>query len=511
MKHYLGVDIGTSGCKAAAFDDDGKLAASAYLEYNVRSPKPGWAELDSEEVIGACMTVIARCVAELPSPPVGLAVSSQGEAFTPVDAAGRPLGPAMVSSDNRAAQYVRDWPAVFGAERLYQITGHTAHSLFSLFKLLWLRDHQPDVWKSAPWFLCFEDLLLQRLGVEPAMGWPLAGRTMLFDVRRHTWSREILDAIGLDERRLARPLPSGSVAGVIPPEIARPLGLSDGTIAVTGGHDQACGALGAGITRGGTAAYATGTVECITPTFESPVFHEALRTNNLCTYDHAVEGLYITVAYSLTGGNLLKWFRDEFGQLEVQQARQSGGNEYDALLAQMSPHPARPMVLPYFTPTGTPYFDTKVTGAVLGLRLTSSRGEIIRSLLEGVAMEMRLNLEILQRAGCPVRELRAIGGGARSQAWSQLKADVLGRPVVALNVAEAGCMGAAMLVKQAAGGGSVADLAAKWVSVRAVYEPDGRHADWYRRRYELYETLYPSLSKLLSDETFSTSEESNQD
>lgn len=212
-----------------------------------------------------------------------------------------------------------------------------------------------------------------KLGLEPAMGHSLAGRTMMFDVVKHAWSDEVLSAAGLSVSRLARPLPSGAVVGTIPGEIAAKLALGEGILVVAGGHDQPCAALGAGIVKERRAMYATGTVECITPAFKAPVFSEALFRNNYCTYDGALPGMYSTVAYSLTGGNILKWFRDEFAGREQDIARSSGENVYEVLLRALPSKPTSLLVLPYFTPTGTPYFDSEATGAIIGLRFSTTR------------------------------------------------------------------------------------------------------------------------------------------
>ncbi len=497
MKHYMGIDIGTSGCKAVVFDENGKQAANAYREYNLICPQYGWAELDSNEVMEKCFEVIAQAAKDTPVKTIqGLGISSQGEAFTAVDEDGKALSNALTSSDIRAKDYSENWSREFGIKKLYQITGHTAHPMFSIFKLLWLKENKPDVWNRTAKFLCFEDLLIQRLGLEPAMGWPLAGRTMLFDVRKHKWSTEILNSIGLDEDKLARPLQSGTIAGKIKPKITNQFGLADEAFVVTGGHDQPCGALGAGVTKPGVAMYATGSVECITPAFSKPVLTEDLRKHNLCTYDHTVPGMYATVAFSLTGGNILKWFRDEFGAAEVARAKESGENVYEILLNQVDAKPSRLLVLPYFTPSGTPYFETELSGAILGLRLSTKRGEFIRALLEGVAFEMRLNLEILEQSGCQITELRAIGGGAKSQIWSQLKADVIGKPISILNVTEAGCMGVAMLAKAAQTRESIADIAERWVEPVDIIEPGSDNARYYEERFLAYRQLYPVLKQI---------------
>lgn len=494
---YLGLDVGTTGCKAVVFDKDGRQLASAYREYPVVSANEGWAEIDSRLVSESCLDVIREAAAECPEDRVrAMGISSQGEAFTPVGPDGEMLGNGMVSSDARAASYAEDWSREFGRERLYQITGHTAHPMFTLFKLLWVRDNLPDVWARAARFLCYEDLIHLKLGLEPAISWPLAGRTMMFDVRKHEWSPEILGAVGLDSARLPRTLPAGAVVGTIPSHVARSLGLRDGVIVVAGGHDQTCGALGAGVASKGRAVYATGTVECITPAFQEPIFSAELYEKNLCTYDFTVKGMYTTVAFSLTGGNLLKWFRDQWSREEVAESERTGMSAYELILRSMPDEPTKLMVLPYFTPTGTPYFDTEVKGAILGLRLSSTRGEVLRALLEGVAFEMRLNMDILDRSGIQIDELVAIGGGARNRRWTQLKADVMGKPISTAAVTEAGCLGVAMLARAADTGENITDLAKSWVRITDTVEPDASNAAFYADKFSSYLELYPALRRL---------------
>jgi xylulokinase len=493
----LGLDIGTSGCKAVAFDGRGRQLGLAYREYQLSAPRDAWAELDSRQVVDACMAVVSESAAACGNDRVrAVGVSSQGEAFTPVAADGAVLGHAMVSSDMRAVAQVSRWSERFGAEALYEITGHTPHPMFSLFKLAWLKENDPETWNGAARFLCFEDLFAQALGLEPSMGYPLAGRTMLFDVRRHEWNPEILAALELAPGRLARPVPSGTVIGTIPAETCRRLHLAESAILVAGGHDQPCGALGAGVVKPGIAMYASGTVECICPAFEHPVTTANLRGNNLCTYDFTMGGMYTTVAFSLTGGNLLKWFRDHWSAEDVRLSRESGTDAYAQILSGMSPTLTPLLSLPYFTPSGTPYFDTQTPGAILGLRLSSTRGEVLRSLMEGVALEMRLNLEILEQSGVPVKELRAIGGGARNPALLQLKADVLGRPITRVAVTEAGCLGMAILGYAAVEAADPGDVARAWVRPLEAVAPNPVTTGHYQQQFARYKQAYAALCNL---------------
>ena len=491
---YLGLDIGTTGCKAAVFSAEGRLLKLAYREYPLLSPEPGWAELDSARVCEDCSDAIREAATAAADDPVrAMSISCQGEAFTPVADDGQFLANAMVSSDARAVGLVDAFSREFGQQRLYELTGHTPHPMFSIFKLLWLRKERPDVFAKAGRFLCFEDLFQAYLGVEPAISWPLAGRTMLFNVRTHEWEESILQAVGLEPSRLARPAASGSVVGAIPGAMAERLGLPPDVLVVAGGHDQPIGALGAGVTEPGVAMFASGTVECICPAFDRPRLDESLCRANLCTYDYTLPDMYTTVLFSLTGGNLLRWFRDQWGQPEAAEAARIGADVYDLLTQSMAAEPTNLLVLPYFTPSGTPYFDAQIPAAILGLRLTTTRGEVLRSLVEGVAMEMRLNLEVLAEAGLAVEQLRAIGGGAKSPALVQLKADVLDRPITTLAVSEAACLGAALLACAAHTGTAPRNLLAGWVQPGPTVMPDARRASRYRERFAAYRQLYPAM------------------
>jgi xylulokinase len=239
-----------------------------------------------------------------------------------------------------------------------------------------------------------------------------------------------------------------------------------------------------------------GTVDCLTPAFREPIFSDDLLANGIATYNYTMGDMYTTVAYSLTGGNILTWFKEEWGSEEVREAAVRGISPYELLLEQIGARPTDLLVLPYWTPSGTPYFDPQVKGAILGLRMTTTRPDVLRALLEGVAFEMKLNLDILDRSGIAVKELVAIGGGAKNRAFVQLKADVLNRPIARAAVTEAGCMGVAMLARAAHTGADVRDIAADWVRLTDVIEPDPDNAAFYQQRSADYLKLYPTLKSL---------------
>jgi len=496
---YLGLDIGTGGCKAVVFNKEGEELASAFKEHQVLYPHPDWAELDPDEVIDNCYQVIREVNEKISDPVVAMCISSQGEAFAPVGKDGKTLSNAMVSSDSRAKDIAESWSKEFGVDKIYKITGHTSHPLFSLYKILWIKENRPDVWKEAKYFLCFEDFFYYKLGIEPRISWPLAGRTMMFDVIKHEWSKEILKSVGLTADRLAIPIASGDVVGTLGLDKAKQLGFKNSVMLVAGGHDQTIGALGAGVVEPGMCMYASGSVECFCPILEKPSFSPELQKNNLCCYDYSIKGRYTDVAYSLTGGNILRWVRDELGQSEIAEAAKTGNNVYELLCDAMPEDPTNLLVLPYFSATGTPYFDTRAKGAIIGLQLSSTKGDIIKALLEGVALEMKLNLELMEQSGMNITTFIATGGGTRNNTWVQLKSDVLNKKIIVRDVKESGCYGAAMLACSAMEKIPVEDLLRQGKIENLVFSPDPRKAKVYDKKFEAYKQLYPVLKQFWKD------------
>ncbi|HVR84577.1 MAG TPA: FGGY-family carbohydrate kinase [Planctomycetota bacterium] len=491
----LGIDLGTTGCKAVVFDEGGKMLSSAYREYPLQFPQTGWIELDSRRVMTSAAEVIREAAGKAKKDPIrALAVASQGEAVTPVGADGAFLHNGIVTFDARTAPLVGWWEERLPRQRIFEISGMPLHGMYTASKIVWWRQNRPEVFAKAKHFLCYQDLLIRQLGLAPTIDLSLAARTMLLDIDRGTWSGELCRTAGIDPGRLATPLPSGTVIGEIGTRAAKAFGLPPGVVAVTGGHDQPCGALGAGVVEDGVGTYATGTVECITPALKERVVDPRLLENNIACYPHVVPGLYVALTFNFTGGSLLKWYRDTFAADLKEKARKSRKDVYDLILAEIPEDPTSIFILPHFTATGTPHFDTASKGVIAGLRLSTTRGEIVRAVLEGVTYEMALNTRVLADCGAEIGSFRAIGGGAKSTTWMQLKADLLGKPVHAMRVSEAVCLGAAILAGAGTGRYPSAQEASLRLSkIERTYRPDPRKSAVYAERFRRYRELYPAL------------------
>jgi xylulokinase len=492
----MGLDVGTTGCKAVAFDRDGRLLVRAYREYPLINPAPGWLELDAEGVWRNVADAIREANAQLGSDPVeSLSVTVLGEAITPVSADGRALSNSIVASDLRTCLQAEWWERTMGAGAIYAITGLPLHPQASINKVMWWRQEQPDLYERAWKCLCYGEFVSLKLGVEPVIDDTMAARTMAFDVHTRRWSPEILTRAGVDESKLARTAPSGTIIGEIPAARAADLGFGRGVKVVTGAHDQVCAAIGAGAISPGTANYTIGTVECISVALNQP--NELLGADNYPCYPHAVPDKYFVLAGIWCGGVLLRWYRDTLAGDERRIAAETGEDAYDVIVRQVTDRPSNLFVVPHLTGTGSPFNDPLARGAIVGLSMGTRREDIVKAILEGVTFEMALNIKHLRQAGVEISALRAIGGGARSPTWLQIKADIMNMPVVALQESEATSLGAALLAGWATGRyASLQEGIAATVRVKQAFEPDKDRAAYYAERFAVYERLYPALKEI---------------
>jgi xylulokinase len=288
--------------------------------------------------------------------------------------------------------------------------------------------------------------------------------------------------------------PTGTPVGTLGAQAADALGLPPGCLVATGSHDQPAGALGCAVTQPGLIMDATGTVECFAAAQDEPVVNEVMLESNLQCYPAASPDTYVCLAFNYTGGSLLRWARDELGEAERAEARRAGRDVYDLLTEEMADQPTDLFVLPHMTATGTPHMDPDPIGAVVGLSVSTTRGQLLRAVIEGVSYEMKLNLDYLERAGAELERFRAIGGAARNDFWLQLKADMYGRPVEKMAVSEAASLGMAISAGVAAEVyEDAAETAAALTKPLQTFEPNPENARYYDERLEEYRELYPAL------------------
>ncbi len=495
----LGIDVGTTGCKAGIVTEKGSIIALAYREYPILHPQPGWAELDMQDVWSKVKEVIREVTAATQGNEVtALSISSMGEAMTPVRLADRAiLDRAVLGIDARGEEYVAQMGARPGASRLHEINGNILGLAHSAPKLAWLRDHKPDLFERADKFLLTSGLIGFLLGGEAVTDYSLANRTLLFDVHAADWSPELLEATGIPPEKLPRVVPAGSVVGEVDGQLAEDLGLPRKVKIIAGGHDQCCNALGAGVVRPGRAVYGMGTFICITPTYDHLPPSRPLREAGLNIEHHVLPGQFVSFIYNI-GGSILRWARDTMAAAEHLEAQQRGYDIYDRLMAELPAEPTDLMVLPHFATCGPPTFDADSSGVIMGLKLETTRGQLIKGLLEGLTYYFAEALDLIPHSVLQITEFRATGGGSKSDVWLQLTADILGQPIMRLQVNECGVLGAALLAGVGSGiFASGVEASEAFVHVTHTFEPRPAMFAAYQERLARYKQLYPLIKDYL--------------
>jgi len=503
---FLGIDVGTTGCKASVFSASGESIAFAYDEYDMVRPQPGWLELDPADVWARVRGTIATAVKAAAlnprgtaarDPVVSLAVSSMGESMVPVSRDRRILGNSLLLIDSRGEEYLPLLSSGLGAERLYRINGNILGIQFSLPKLMWIRDHTPEVYSGAWKFLLWSGFVSFMLGAEPTVDYALANRTLLFDVDSCRWSKEIAGIAGIDLSKLPDPVQAGTRIGTVSGAVAEELGLPKNTAIVAGTHDQCANALGCGVTDPGFGMSGMGTYLTIMPVFTGRKPPEVMMRWGLNTEHHAAPGRFVSFIYN-QGGLLVKWYRDTFARADREAAERVGRDVYDDLIREIPSGPSSVFVLPHFTVTGPPEFVTDSSGVIVGLKLDTTRGDILKGIMEGVVFYHKALVDSIADTGIVLRELRAVGGGSKSDAWLQVSADILGMPMVRTRVSEAGSLGVAILAGTGTGAfRSVEEGVKAMVSLGERFEPQPDRQRAYEERFGKYRELWPLVKEYL--------------
>ncbi len=492
----LAIDMGSSSCKAVAYALDGRILAEACHSYTPEIPAPSWAELPADALWQAFRNVTRILAGKVTSDPIeALGISSHGETFVAVDDHHQPLSPAILNMDNRATAQAEWVKKTLDPKRIFEITGLVVHPMYPVPKIIWLREHQPELFGKAQLFLPVPGYLLARLGLPPCVDYSLASRFLAFDVRRKTWSAEILAACDLDVDRFPKPVAAGTVAGELDSKIAMDLGLPSGTPVVVGGHDQPCAALGMGVVEPGRVSASLGTYECLLAASREPVIGEAAYAANLNTYCHVVPDRYVTLAY-FPSGIMLEWFLHLLGN-----DRHQAGHSIDRVCSEWesraSAGPSGLLIAPHLLGTCNPDFDPRATGVMAGLRPATSAADIYKGILEGVACEFAAMAELLQRVTGAFRDVYITGGGCRSKLGLELRAAFSGCRLHRTSSSDAVCLGTAILT--GIGAGKYSDISrtiAHLVQVADTVDPDVEIAAEYRCHIQQYRLLYTSLANL---------------
>ena len=497
----LAIDIGSSACKAVLFTVGGEILAQHTSAYTPEFPRPSFAEMDPDKfwhAICASCQAIVRDVADA-DPVQALCLSSHGETFVALDANGYPLAPAILNQDSRATTEAAWCERAIGRKRLFQITGLVTHPMYSFPKIIWLRQHRPDVFASTARFVTLIGYILGRLGLPPYTDYSLASRFLAFDIRNRCWSDEILAAAGLSNDRLPVPVPAGTIAGKLDSGAASDLGLRPGTLVVLGGHDQPCGALGVGVIGGGRVSDSIGTYECILAGSDAPSLTDAALAASLNSYCHVVPDKFVTIAY-FPSGIMLKWLHDLLynngsGHVTSEIVPENIEADHYAFLEAHAPEgPTGLCITPHLIGTCNPEFNPHARGVIAGLNPGTTRSELYKGILEGLACELSLVTEVLAEGAGDFEDIYVTGGGSRSALGLQLRAALTGRRLHVMRSSEAVCLGTAILAGMAAGEyRDVRQAVEQVVHEAAVLAPNPAIAAGYADQVNRYRALRAAM------------------
>ncbi len=493
MAKLLGIDIGTSSTRAVLLDEGGRVLNSASAEHApIQSPKIGWAEQDPSDWWDAGCRAIKACLEKSRTPPgdiAGVGLTGQMHGLVLLDADGNVLRPSIIWCDQRTATQCSQITQQVGEKRLIDLTSNPALTNFTLPKIWWVQQHEPQIWSRVQSVLLPKDYFRYRLTGARVIDVAEASGTLFFNVSRREWSKPMLDLSGIRENQLPVVLESHEISGHVSKEGASASGLLAGTPIVAGAGDQAAGAVGMGIVRPGAVSATIGTSGVVFAATASPFLDPQGRIHTFC---HAVPGRWHVMGVTQAAGLSLRWFRDQF------DLRGEGmPDPYDRLLeegAKAPPGADGLLWTPYLMGERTPHLDPQARGALVGITAQHTRAHVIRAILEGVAFSLRDTLTIFAELKLPVKSIRLGGGGARGPLWQQIQSDVYGMPVELIEAEEGAAYGAALLAGAGVGVWPSVDRACD-IAVRVAkrIEPHPERMHRMNQQYAAYRRVYPAL------------------
>ncbi len=487
-KYLLGIDIGTSSCKAALFDRNGKIVGQITKDYSVFYPHPGWAEQNPEDWWEAVCAAVRALISDHqihPDEIAGIGVDGQSWSAIAIDKGGNVLTNTPIWMDTRAEECCAELDKQIGREAVFQVCGNPLMPSYTTPKVLWYQKHLPEVYQKADKILQSNSFIVYRLtGVisqdkSQGYGWHC------FDMRQKDWDKALCQEMGIRPSLLPEMYSCHQIVGGVTKQAAQATGLTEGTPVVAGGLDAACGALGAGVLHAGETQEQGGQAGGMSICMEE--YHADDRLILGC---HVVPEKWLLQGGTVGGGGTLRWFDREFGNGNFKQL--------DDLASKVSAGSDGVVFLPYMAGERSPIWNPDAKGVYYGLDFSKTKGHFIRATLEGVAYSLRHNLETAEQAGAAVGELLAVGGAANSKLWMQIKADVTGKPVKVPFADAATTLGAALLAGVGVGFyHDFEEAVNSTVSVTKEYQPDMEKYAIYEQGYRTYLELYRRLEPMM--------------
>jgi xylulokinase len=484
---FCGLDVGTTGVKAVVFDEKGNQINGAYRAYAIQVAPDGSRLLRGTELWSKTREAFAEVSAKAGGSLDALCVDTFGEAFVGIDARGDLICDPMLFTDRWGEKEYFEAEKKTSPREIAEICGLPLSPSYSLSKVLYLKEQRPEIYEKTEKLLLIQDFINYMFCGQTGIDYSAACRTMFFDVRSCRWSEKLFDTFGLERRHFSEPRPMGSVLGGLRKSIREELGISGDIKVVIGGHDQPVNAIGAGL-RKGYAVCSMGTAECITPLTGGILPADFIASRGIPSEPLWEKGKFCCLAYNSSSGLLVQWLVSKFS------------DEPEPPIAlfdrHVPPNPTKLMVQPYLMGSGTPYMDSGARLAITGMDYGTTKYDMYRAVLEGLVLDQRLNMSVLQEEQVSVDHLIAVGGGSKSRPWLEIKADILEIPVSTLTVKEAGALGCAVLCAAACGVyGGVEEAAREMSRISETIEPNLTHREFYREKFELYRRLHQHLKE----------------
>jgi xylulokinase len=497
MDYVIGCDIGSQGVKTVLLSVDGAVAGEASSSYGIDYPAPTWAEQPVERWLTALVQAASGLLAATGVSAAqvrAISLAAQVDGVVPVGADGAVLGPAIIWMDRRAVAECDAIGATAGALEIAGITGLNLDASHVAPKIRWLAENRPEIYARAAFFLLPGSFVAYTLTGALGVDYSNASSSLLMDVRRRAWSPEMCAAWQVDPDRLAPILPATAPLGRLRPEWAARMGLSPDTWVILGSGDEHAACLGAGVTSPGLVGDISGTAEPVCAASEAPVFDPSGLVETHC---HADPALWLLENPGFVSGANYRWFKEQFAPLEMRRAARTGGNPYEALdrcAERVSPGAEGLLLLPCLMGAMAPTWEAAARGTFFGFTLAHTRDHFIRAVLEASAYAVRDNTDQMQRLGLPLREIRVVGGGARSRLWRQIKADVTGLPIALPQTVETTALGAGMLALVGCGAcASLSEAAGMAVKIVETIDPRPEVSARYEAFYQIYRDTYFAL------------------
>lgn len=496
MEQYLlGIDIGTSACKIAVFNREGKVIATANGDYPVYYPHPGWAEQNPDEwwtaVCGAIKGILQKGNV-LPEQIAGVGIDGQSWSAIPMDKDGNVLTNTPIWMDTRAADICEELNEKIGADKIFQLSGNSLQPSYSTAKIIWYQRNLPDVYERTHKVLQSNSYIAYRLTGEFTQELSQGYGLHCFDMRTGTWNEEMGKKLGIPRELLPDIYPCHEVVGTVTAKASRECGLAVGTPVVAGGLDAACGTLGAGVIHPGETQEQggqAGGMSICTDTYKADP--------RLILSYHVIPGHWLLQGGTTGGGGVMRWMEKQFGDYEREEGKRQGKNSlvlFNEMAEKVAPGSDGLVFLPYMSGERSPIWDPNAKGVFYGLDFSKTKAHFIRSAMEGVAYSLKHNLDVAKEAGAEVSVLRSMGGSANSLLWTQIKSDITGKPIIVPSSDTATTLGAVILAGVGVGMyKNFEEAAALTVENKRSHEPNLQNTQTYEKNYQVYLELYNNL------------------